>query len=186
MPNSIRQIIPCDRILQNPDMKQAKPSDNASHAPTFCECNTICPSSTDVINGRPGNNVTDNIFNKIGMNLHRRADHPLCIIKSAIYQFMDQQGNVAYKTFDDLYPIVSTTVRSISCTLEATQEPERNCRTMPAIIMGHTNALGLSDSSHKYPMCIMYIARPPHPRNIVKYPHGPHPEGCIIRKHNIW
>ena len=68
-----------------------------------------------MITGRPGNNVTDNIFTKIGMNLHRRPDHPLCIIKSAIYQFMDQQGNVAYKTFDDLYPIVSTTVRQNPC-----------------------------------------------------------------------
>lgn len=81
----------------------------AIHVSAVTPASAVKVSREDVINGRPGNNVTDNIFNKIGMNLHRRADHPLCIIKSAIYQFMDQQGNVAYKTFDDLYPIVSTT-----------------------------------------------------------------------------
>ena len=68
-----------------------------------------------MITGQPGNNVTDNIFAKIGQNLHRQPDHPLCIIKSAIYQFMDQQGDTNYNTFDDLYPIVSTTVSSMIC-----------------------------------------------------------------------
>ena len=75
-----------------------------ARGPTRC-------ARADVITGRPGNNVTDNIFAKIGRNLHRQPDHPLCIIKSAIYQYMDQQGGVTYKTFDDLYPIVSTQVR---------------------------------------------------------------------------
>ena len=44
-------------------------------------------------------------------NLHRRPDHPLCIIKEEIYRYMESTAPGVYKTFDDLYPIVTTQVR---------------------------------------------------------------------------
>lgn len=63
-----------------------------------------------MITGKPGNNVSDHIFRKLGANLHTRPDHPLAIIKAAIYQYMDSAAPGTYRTFDDLYPIVSTQV----------------------------------------------------------------------------
>ncbi len=61
----------------------------------------------EVLTGHPFNNVTENIFGKIGANLHRRTDHPICIIKEAIYAFFDAQRPGAYAKFDDLHPVVS-------------------------------------------------------------------------------
>ena len=43
-------------------------------------------------------------------NLHRRPDHPLCIIKEEIYRYMESTAPGVYRTFDDLYPIVTTRV----------------------------------------------------------------------------
>jgi len=40
-----------------------------------------------VITEDPINNVTDNIFSKIGVNLHQKPNHPLCIIKNAIHDY---------------------------------------------------------------------------------------------------
>jgi len=68
-----------------------------------------------VITGKPGNNVSDHIFRRLGANLHTRADHPLGIIKNAIYQYMDSTASGPYRTFDDLYPIVTTQVRLEQC-----------------------------------------------------------------------
>jgi phenylalanyl-tRNA synthetase alpha chain len=62
----------------------------------------------EVITEHPANNITDNIFQKMGANLHRRPDHPLCIIKSAIYDFFDRRQPGVFSKFDDLYPVVST------------------------------------------------------------------------------
>lgn len=62
----------------------------------------------DVITGKPGNNVSDHVFKRMGVNLHLREDHPLAIIKAAIYEYMDKaQAGTTYRHFDDLYPIVS-------------------------------------------------------------------------------
>ncbi len=61
----------------------------------------------EVLTGHPFNNVTENIFGKIGANLHRRTDHPICTIKEAIYAFFDAQRPGAYAKFDDLHPVVS-------------------------------------------------------------------------------
>ena len=64
-------------------------------------------SCAEVLTSHPFNNVTENIFSKIGANLHRRQDHPICIIKEAIYDFFDTQRPGAYAKFDDLHPVVS-------------------------------------------------------------------------------
>lgn len=57
--------------------------------------------------GDPTNNISDAIFAKIGVQLHRRDDHPLGIIKNVIYDFFDKQYPGLYQKFDDLHPIVS-------------------------------------------------------------------------------
>eukprot|EP00271_Cylindrocystis_brebissonii_P000811 TRINITY_DN109_c0_g1_i1.p1 TRINITY_DN109_c0_g1~~TRINITY_DN109_c0_g1_i1.p1 ORF type:complete len:509 (+),score=86.64 TRINITY_DN109_c0_g1_i1:262-1788(+) len=56
----------------------------------------------------PTNNVSDAIFSKIGMQLHRRDDHPLGILRNAIYEYFDNNFGDKYEKFDDLFPIVST------------------------------------------------------------------------------
>ncbi|KAK9823346.1 hypothetical protein WJX72_002080 [[Myrmecia] bisecta] len=61
----------------------------------------------DIISDHPANNVTDNIFQRMGVNLHRRPDHPLGIIKSAIYDYFQQEHPGRFTHFDDLYPVVS-------------------------------------------------------------------------------
>lgn len=61
----------------------------------------------DVLTSHPFNNVTENIFAKIGANLHRRPDHPICIIKEAIYAFFDERHPGVFNKLDDLYPVVT-------------------------------------------------------------------------------
>jgi len=63
--------------------------------------------TADVITSHPFNNVTENIFSKIGANLHRRHDHPICIIKEAIYSYFEEKQPGVFKKLDDLYPVVS-------------------------------------------------------------------------------
>ena len=60
-----------------------------------------------MITDHPFNNVTENIFTKIGANLHRRPDHPICIIKEAIYKFFDERHPEVFRKLDDLHPVVS-------------------------------------------------------------------------------
>ena len=60
-----------------------------------------------MLTSHPFNNVTENIFAKIGANLHRRPDHPICIIKEAIYAFFDERCPGVFTKFDDLHPVVS-------------------------------------------------------------------------------
>ncbi len=67
-----------------------------------------------VLTDHPFNNVPDSVFQKMGVNLHQRPDHPLCILKDAIYSYFDQQFPGVYRTFDSLYPVVSTRAVSIS------------------------------------------------------------------------
>lgn len=77
----------------------------------------------DVVKDDPTNNVPDSIFTKLGMQLHMRDQHPLGIIKNAIYDYFDTKYNNKFEKFDDLCPIVSTKAVSdsvfgiIFCTL---------------------------------------------------------------------
>mmetsp|Transcript_17683 Transcript_17683/g.49471 ORF Transcript_17683/g.49471 Transcript_17683/m.49471 type:complete len:330 (+) Transcript_17683:116-1105(+) len=61
----------------------------------------------EVITDHPSNNISDIIFQKIGTNLHQRPDHPLGIIKSAIADYFEIERPGVFKTFDDMYPVVS-------------------------------------------------------------------------------
>lgn len=53
----------------------------------------------------PGCNVTPNIANRVGINLHRRLHHPLHTLQTKIKEYWGKE----FQTFDDLSPIVSTT-----------------------------------------------------------------------------
>lgn len=55
----------------------------------------------------PTNNVPDSIFSKLGMHLHRRNQHPIGILKNAIYEYFDTNYPNKFDKFDDLCPIVS-------------------------------------------------------------------------------
>ncbi|GFR48980.1 hypothetical protein Agub_g10998 [Astrephomene gubernaculifera] len=72
------------------------------------ELKTGKPRREDVITGSPDNNVTDYIYEKMGMDLHRQADHPIGIIKQAIYDYFESRNPGLFQKFDDRYPIVST------------------------------------------------------------------------------
>ncbi|KAL4444996.1 hypothetical protein ABPG77_004046 [Micractinium sp. CCAP 211/92] len=64
-------------------------------------------SREEVITDHPFNNVTDSIFQKIGVNLHQQPAHPIGIIKGAIYDYFDQQHPSTFVKFDDLQPLVT-------------------------------------------------------------------------------
>ena len=55
----------------------------------------------------PTNNVPDSIFSKLGLQLHRRNNHPLGILKNAIFDYFDTTYPNKFTKFDDLCPIVS-------------------------------------------------------------------------------
>lgn len=62
-----------------------------------------------MITSDPYNNVTDNIFQKMGVKLHQNPNHPLGILKKAISDYFDARfGAGTFEMLDDLYPIVST------------------------------------------------------------------------------
>lgn len=63
----------------------------------------------DVITNDPANNVTDNIYEKIGTNLHHIPSHPIGIIKEAIYGYFDRNYPDTFTKFDDLHPVVTAT-----------------------------------------------------------------------------
>ncbi|KAG8093170.1 hypothetical protein GUJ93_ZPchr0012g20084 [Zizania palustris] len=55
----------------------------------------------------PTNNVPDTIYSKIGLQLHRRDNHPLGILKNTIYDYFDKNFSGQFNKFDDLCPLVS-------------------------------------------------------------------------------
>ncbi|KAG0539294.1 hypothetical protein BDA96_03G310800 [Sorghum bicolor] len=55
----------------------------------------------------PTNNVPDTIFSKIGLQLHRRDNHPLGILKNTVYDYFDKNFTGQFDKFDDLCPLVS-------------------------------------------------------------------------------
>ncbi|PON79902.1 Phenylalanyl-tRNA synthetase [Trema orientale] len=61
----------------------------------------------DVVRDDPTNNVPDTIFTKLGMQLHRRDQHPIGILKNAIYEYFDTNYSNKFDKFDDLCPLVT-------------------------------------------------------------------------------
>ncbi|GLC48484.1 hypothetical protein PLESTB_000103000 [Pleodorina starrii] len=72
------------------------------------ELKTGKPLREEVITGSPDNNITDYIYDKMGMDLHRQPDHPIGIIKQAIYDYFEARNPGLFTKFDDRFPIVST------------------------------------------------------------------------------
>lgn len=64
-------------------------------------------SRDEVITDHPANNVTDSIFQKIGINLHQQPAHPIGMIKAAIHDYFDRQHPGSFTKFDNLTPVVS-------------------------------------------------------------------------------
>ncbi|XP_022847506.1 phenylalanine--tRNA ligase, chloroplastic/mitochondrial-like [Olea europaea var. sylvestris] len=62
----------------------------------------------EIVRDDPTKNVPDSIFSKLGMQLHRRDQHPLGILKNAIYDYFDTNYPNKFDKFDDLCPVVST------------------------------------------------------------------------------
>lgn len=55
----------------------------------------------------PTNNIPDSIFSKLGLQLHQRGDHPIGILKNAIYEYFDVNYSSKFVKFDDLCPVVA-------------------------------------------------------------------------------
>ncbi|KAL6314305.1 hypothetical protein AAG906_019001 [Vitis piasezkii] len=77
----------------------------------------------NVVRDDPTNNVPDAIFLKLGMQLHRRDQHPIGILKNAIYDYFNANYSNKFDKLDDLCPIVST------------KEASKNIFTTPTIII---------------------------------------------------
>lgn len=72
-------------------------------------CAFLLDGDVDVVReDDPANNVPDTIFSKLGLQLHRRDNHPLGILKNAIYEYFDTNYPGKFAKFDNLSPIVST------------------------------------------------------------------------------
>ncbi|GAX80523.1 hypothetical protein CEUSTIGMA_g7961.t1 [Chlamydomonas eustigma] len=67
------------------------------------------PSKSEIITGEASNNITDYIYEKIGVNLHHQPNHPIGIIKQAIYDYFEASSPGTFSKLDDLYPVVTTT-----------------------------------------------------------------------------
>ncbi|KAL6561850.1 hypothetical protein OROGR_002857 [Orobanche gracilis] len=61
----------------------------------------------EIVKDDPTNNVPDSIFSKLGMMLHRRDQHPLGILKNAIFDYFDNNYPNKFVKFDNLCPIVT-------------------------------------------------------------------------------
>ncbi|KAI3785353.1 hypothetical protein L1987_44471 [Smallanthus sonchifolius] len=77
-------------------------------ASSLLELGGVQISKQDVVKDEPTNNVPDLVFTKLGLQLHRRDNHPLGILKNAIYEYFDSNYNNQIHKFDDLCPIVTT------------------------------------------------------------------------------
>lgn len=64
-----------------------------------CKC-------AEIVKDDPTNNVPDSIFSKLGLQLHRRNNHPLGILKNAIFDYFDTNYPNKFAKFDNLCPIV--------------------------------------------------------------------------------
>ncbi|KAK1289226.1 hypothetical protein QJS10_CPB18g00059 [Acorus calamus] len=79
----------------------------SSLAASLLEVGGVKISRDDVVReSDPTNNVPDAIFSKLGMQLHRRDNHPIGILKNAIYDYFDESHGGKFVKFDDLCPIV--------------------------------------------------------------------------------
>eukprot|EP00274_Cyanoptyche_gloeocystis_P007606 CAMPEP_0196659988 /NCGR_PEP_ID=MMETSP1086-20130531/37588_1 /TAXON_ID=77921 /ORGANISM="Cyanoptyche gloeocystis , Strain SAG4.97" /LENGTH=357 /DNA_ID=CAMNT_0041994189 /DNA_START=305 /DNA_END=1375 /DNA_ORIENTATION=+ len=60
-----------------------------------------------VMTDAPQNNVSPNIVEKVGVNLHQRPNHPLSIIKNKIQEYFESAYPGVFSFCDDLVPVVT-------------------------------------------------------------------------------
>lgn len=65
-------------------------------------------SKEELITGRPDNNVTEHIVEKLGAQLHLQENHPLSILRSAIEEWFAKEHEGKFRCFNDLPPLVTT------------------------------------------------------------------------------
>ncbi|GAA0141408.1 aminoacyl-tRNA synthetase [Lithospermum erythrorhizon] len=82
-------------------------SSSAAIAPSILDLGGVKVIKEEVVRDDPTNNVPDSIFRKLGLQLHRRDQHPLGILKNAIYNYFDANYPIKFEKIDDLCPIVS-------------------------------------------------------------------------------
>jgi phenylalanyl-tRNA synthetase alpha chain len=58
------------------------------------------PIKDEIITGEPSNNITDYIYEKIGVNLHHQPNHPIGIIKQAIYDYFEAKSPGTFSKLD--------------------------------------------------------------------------------------
>jgi phenylalanyl-tRNA synthetase alpha chain len=103
-----RSARPCLRTLGRFSSSFSEPQVRPLRAASVEVAAPSAPPRDQIITEDPNNNVTDYIYGKMGINLHHRPDHPIGIIKNAIYSYFEQTAPGLYKNFDDLHPVVST------------------------------------------------------------------------------
>jgi len=69
---------------------------------------SVAPPREKIFTADPANNISDYIYEKMGMNLHQQRDHPIGVIKQAIYDYFDKNHPGKFTKIDDLFPVVST------------------------------------------------------------------------------
>ncbi|KAK9667134.1 hypothetical protein RND81_14G235500 [Saponaria officinalis] len=107
-------IFNSNRLFSTSSSSAALSSDNfrpkkwrQNVAASVVELGGVKITKNDVVRDDPTNNVPDTIFTKLGMQLHKRDQHPLGILKNAIHDFFDKNYSNKFEKFDDLSPIVS-------------------------------------------------------------------------------
>ncbi|KAJ8490328.1 hypothetical protein OPV22_012049 [Ensete ventricosum] len=107
------RVLSSSRSFPFSSLASASPSKASSNRPNppiaaLVEVGGVKIAKDDVVReSDPTNNVPDNIFSKIGLQLHRRDNHPIGILKNAIYDYFDTSYSSKFVKFDDLCPIVS-------------------------------------------------------------------------------
>ncbi|GJM95518.1 hypothetical protein PR202_ga12262 [Eleusine coracana subsp. coracana] len=102
-----RLLLPCF-LHAAPAPAGARPLRTSAAAASAVEVGGVKIAREDVVKeDDPTNNVPDTIFSKIGLQLHRRDNHPLGILKNTIYDYFDKNFAGQFDKFDDLCPVVA-------------------------------------------------------------------------------
>ncbi len=109
--NGLMRPVPLARFATRPFQSSGTSKRAASLATAGAVAESARPvlKREDIITSDPANNVTDYIYEKMGVNLHHKPDHPIGIIKQAIYDYFEARAPGTFAKLDDLYPVVSTT-----------------------------------------------------------------------------
>ncbi|KAI4984412.1 hypothetical protein ZWY2020_010546 [Hordeum vulgare] len=112
-PSPARRLLVATRLLPSAPPAAAAGArtlrTSAAAAEAAVEVGGVKIAREDVVKeDDPTNNVPDTIYSKIGLQLHRRDNHPLGILKNTIYDYFDKSFPSQFVKFDDLCPLVST------------------------------------------------------------------------------